>query len=314
LASPDLPKELILFLSVDVVNSTAYKHDNTTDQVQPWLPFFVQFFNQFRGYFERHIRSESQLGQDPFRFFRGQKVDIPRLWKMIGDEQVFTVKLTHYKQALLYVDAFRDAVREYEKEIDDKFDLSLKATAWVAGFPVGNAKIVIKEDEGKRVDYIGPLIDIGFRLAKFASPKKFVVSVDLALLLMHDNSQLRFHYDGKVPLKGVLGDQGYPVIWVAIKEDNEDLEQRLFKKTDESELQSFCGRYIEDTGRPMMRPFIDGDGIFNEVPDYYEEEYQQIAELWTHEDSLKTEGRKPTEKKKPSDEDLDQLESKLPQG
>lgn len=74
-------------------------------------------------------------------------------------------------------------------------------------------------------DYIGPSMDLGFRIAAKATPRKFAVTADLALIMAHaspptshftDKLSRPFfcpaplHYDGGVDLKGVLGGNPYP--------------------------------------------------------------------------------------------------------
>lgn len=87
-------------------------------------------------------------------------------------------------------------------------------------------------------DYIGPSIDTGFRLGSLASARKFVISLELANVLSVEQSKsdrdtrlysfgalsLRrfdFRYDGRVPLKGVLGGNPYPVFWIDLDPENE---------------------------------------------------------------------------------------------
>ena len=66
------------------------------------------------------------------------------------------------------------------------------------------------------LDYIGPDLDIGFRLSKASRPGRVVLSMDLADVLTRDNTfpnPLELHHVGWEILKGVFGDKPYPIIW-----------------------------------------------------------------------------------------------------
>ncbi|GAV19678.1 hypothetical protein MMIC_P0629 [Mariprofundus micogutta] len=80
-------------------------------------------------------------------------------------------------------------------------------------------------------DFIGPSIDIGFRVASLSTPRKMMVSVDLALLVAkvrgatspEDNPpMLDLRYDGKKILKGVLDNKPYPMFWIDTMPDSEE--------------------------------------------------------------------------------------------
>ena len=65
-------------------------------------------------------------------------------------------------------------------------------------------------------DYIGPLVDMGFRLKEYASSRKLVISADLAYLMLVSGlgGDMALFYEGEFPLKGVLRGKPYPVIWI----------------------------------------------------------------------------------------------------
>jgi hypothetical protein len=107
-------------------------------------------------------------------------------------------------------------VEFHRKELRTKYTtLDLKAAAWLAGFPINNAEIVLSnrpreikdplvdgdsvlhnllmlekyysQDENERkdlvLDFIGPSMDTGFRVSELATSRKFAVTVDLAYML-----------------------------------------------------------------------------------------------------------------------------------
>ena len=104
----------------------------------------------------------------------------------------------------------------------EKFGLEIKACIWMAGFPVTNLQLIAESTlnenldndiagkngiaehlplsvlqamisvyENKktyqdmtRLDFIGPSIDLGFRLSKYSSPRKIIMSADFVYLLL----------------------------------------------------------------------------------------------------------------------------------
>lgn len=276
----ELEPKLILFLSVDVVGSTAYKNRHVEkDRIQPWLPLFKDFYRDFPLSFNDVCNEEKKVS-DFSNVIRENDI-YPAIWKSLGDELIFYIKLDHYKKAEFYVLCFKKTIERYSKIIKKKEleDLGLKATAWLAGFPVINAEIEIDSEKGV-VDFIGPLIDIGFRLSKFASEQKFVISVDLVLMLSYQTpGDYRIYYDGMVQLKGVLDNKFYPIIWLDMFNDNNRIDSGIKLKCEKEELQKFCKQYIKETGRPIIKPFIEHDEIFHEKPENYDKDLEELRKF-----------------------------------
>src|SRR5207253_1297681 len=110
------------------------------------------------------------------------------------------------------------AMRRYECEYFSEVPLRLKATSWVASFPEPNIEIVISEmsdgsGRGYR-DFIGPDIDLGFRISHLARPSTIALSVDIVELLLDAGNleQLDIFMIGSERLKGVFHDRPYPII------------------------------------------------------------------------------------------------------
>lgn len=176
--------------------------------------------------------------------------------------------------------------------------LDVKGTAWLAGFPVNNVEIISNDDSQNSVDYIGPSIDIGFRLTKFSNPGKFVVSIELAYLLTKCQSitELQFSYSGKEVLKGVLENKPYPVIW--LKTNNTSITQgaddtKLIPDISKDHIRDFCLSFIKANTEKLFVPFIFSDEEFSKMPDGYIEKYnksidvlqgieEQFRESWDH--------------------------------
>lgn len=188
-------------------------------------------------------------------------------WKFSGDEILFWVRLHEYKEAVSHIAAFKKALVSFPERWKRKeVPLRLKATAWVAGFPVTNSEVFIETGEIRSLDFIGPSIDTGFRLTKFSSPQKFVLSADLALMFldaMHrtevPTGDFHLFYEGSEPLKGVLGGEPYPIVWIDMDGGILSLEERLLGVSRETKphlLREFLAKFVDGK---MIRPFIDGD-------------------------------------------------------
>lgn len=253
-----------LFLSVDLVGSTAFKQEADTK----WVGVFKEFYTGFPQFFNRKMRNGWELS----------KQLQPKLIKAIGDELFLQVTIANAKEALHVVRFFGKALSEYKEQNLDK-KLLLKGTAWIGGFPINNSRVAL-EDEDKKLfmeDYIGPSIDTGFRLCRFSTPIKLVVSVDLALLLLHETDEpISLHFDGAESLKGVLDGRPYPVIWhpvggTAYDLHNLELEVRA-QKTDRSSLKRYCEKYLQistDERAWLFKPYFKEDEHFNIKPPHH---------------------------------------------
>lgn len=249
--SPDhsLPDDLVdheylhptlrIFLSVDIVNSTAFKQairsssdkkQRSTeesieeDREEIWFSPIARFYRSI----EQKLADEWKRRCDSTSNDFGDFGCPPTLWKASGDEVIYEKKLDNPLQALLTVRAWMAAVNGHRMEIkEDSPILDLKASAWLAGFPVNNAEVVLrrtpeelnplddltegdpflvnilrlkelhaqsKSDDGDMfLDFIGPSMDTGFRVSSLASPRKLAVTVDLAYMVAHAADALPKH-------------------------------------------------------------------------------------------------------------------------
>jgi len=220
-----------LFVSVDMVNSTEFK-----SRERNW-PFVLHHFY------------ESVVGE--------MKRVCPRfnVWKYIGDEVAFW-RDTHREDnlaeliagtndALQAICAGLDSIESQKRYgIRTRHVVGAKATMWIASAHfVRDANIerdleadyaddnrIIEEDhlvsfsdEGdgtvrKAYDFIGPDIDIGFRIAHFAQRGFLALSANLACLVLRqaklaDPICEHMKIIDYQALKGVWGGRRYPVIW-----------------------------------------------------------------------------------------------------
>lgn len=260
--------KLRLFLSVDVVGSTAYKSSFSNLKVQSvaseWAPVFRNFFRDFPS----AVRYQySQVDQN---FFVGCKNQI-EVWKFAGDEILMSVELHDFREVSTHLYVFKEVVKLFPQQwAEKKIPLRLKGTAWLAGFPVTNVEARLTIDEKLEiVDFIGPSVDLGFRLTKFADTKRFPLSADLALMLLEaietkriPSDHFRLCYHGRESLKGIIGNDPYPVVWIDLTEGKQSREEELLGVatiSEHSKLKDFLASVFADDNSQLRSPFIAGD-------------------------------------------------------
>lgn len=250
---------LRIFLSVDIVGSTAFKQSHSSSKFkqgetqQTWLGTFSTFYHAFEGLFAKEWgkavkKNGHEMGQSPF------------LWKILGDELIYCKEISQLHQIFVCIHVWKKIIEEYRKKLHKKEKLlDLKSTLWVAGFPYLNAEMAFVspvdelnneyEGEGNAflknlmhlekyyekavnsekiiIDFIGPAMDTGFRLDKFANNHKMILSIDLAYMLSFEKNwyekigknkygfkKIEVGYDGRETLKGVINGKPYPLIWI----------------------------------------------------------------------------------------------------
>lgn len=380
-----LQPKLRLFMSVDITGSTQFKqllshpHRKSAPTskedfeegipAEPWLSPILEFYEQISTIFggqwkviAKHVAEEADdcdMG------------DRPTVWKAVGDELIFSKVLTDHRQAYMSVLAWLRTVQTYRLRIKEHSgSLDLKCAAWIAGFPINNAEVILDHqspagltgsDDGDYIfgnlarlheysrqiqndgsqgkggirDFIGPSMDTGFRVASVASPRRFVLSADLAFMLAHAAGNLpttwplehlQFYYEGRKDLKGVTNGTPYPVFWVNAVEPDAlmEIEDKIEKRepTEHSQVKTFCERFLEkNKDTHVMKPFIfkDSDSLFKKVPPRHLEKLKKLSNYWTSEKArreseaaaqLDPEVSTPSSPS-PSEADLDELTSKL---
>ncbi len=263
-----------------MVGATHYKAEKGKVQVKdepvlPWVDVFTTFYVDFLDILDRECET----------------TDPPVVWKLLGDEILFYKRLEDHHQCGVYVNAMLRTIRQYHEKLrDEKPSLGLKCCAWLAGFPVNNliyplseadeAKCLVDEATGipfsrdpQKLDFIGPQIDTGFRLAKLASEGRMPVSVDLAYLLLlsgMSKKKLHLHYGEIATLKGT-GE--YPFLWIEAVEDTRSVaESRIIKasRLDDETARKFCKDYMKkSTRRHEHIPFIATDSCLDKKPSGY---------------------------------------------
>ncbi len=280
--------QLRLFMSFDLQGSTKLKHQeikhyDARRSEEWWVPQVLMFLSTFEDTFLREIES----------VWKDAKTAVAQpevvAWKLLGDEIIFECQIQDREMALLLIEAQVSAVNKWNHEptkdvthkqkkagpttVRSRAKLRVKGSAWLAGFPVHN--ICLKSHSGV-VDYIGPAMDLGFRLSHLASPRWLAISVDLLWFLGTKKSELKVAFDGRHDLKGVLDGRGYPSLRIkckhtAMEEAETDLESIVSK--DPTEYRAFCQSFIAETRMPPYLPFAYKPGT---APPGYEEELKIV--------------------------------------
>lgn len=216
-----IQRDVVLFFSFDVVNSTAYK----TVNYYGWARVLNILFKNLRESVQNQIKGAE-------------------MWRVLGDEAIFIVKIRNPDELREYINKiyrimvatiFKLKRGEFFKS-DDNFNLmklqnilSLKTAAWIA--VVKNVGDISDKDldleEGDNIfefyqsqegyeifEFLGNDIDTGFRIATQVQDGRMVLSFELAYIVSHKTESLSFlHIITYKKLKGVWKDKLYPIIW-----------------------------------------------------------------------------------------------------
>lgn len=288
-----------LFLSVDLVGSTAYKsrYDSSVVGGYPdWLTKFREFYRKFPEFIESAFR-ETKTAKE----FGSSGPTAPKLWKIIGDEILFCCRVVSHRHLSCCMTSFLSALEDYGKLLDGT-GLDVKGAGWVAAFPSENISLaindgnisatrpneeVVTEDfesdadlNPNRFDFLGRSMDTGFRVAKAASSERFAASAELAYLLassqIHQMFLHKFRYDGRHELKGVNENRPYPVINIEterdlLKREVKSRERLLTREPDIDALplHDFLSSFLEEAKLELPRLSIfSNDDPVNPPPSY----------------------------------------------
>jgi hypothetical protein len=267
--------------------------DATGSRGPSWFQVILNFYLVFESFLRSEVSSYNQDSETT------QHPTLPELefWKSNGDELLYSFELTSPHQGVQMIAVWKRALITYRKYLRELApDLDVKSTAWTAGFPLMNTEVVFRETieqngdavdaidyqhvlrnlwykqngnrKGLTRDFIGPSIDTGFRLAEKSTPRKLMVSAELAYLIATHwidksiQSDLPIYYSGSEQLKGVLGGRPYPMIWISVDgtSDVQAAEDALLKRepVEREKLSGFCEALFEEHKDYMVRPFICG--------------------------------------------------------
>lgn len=265
--------QLRVFFSVDLVNGTAYKnrrppeHDLSAGARGSWTHRFGTFFVDFNREFGEAVEEERAKSG------HGDVLALPRLWKINGDELLFTELVypdkRHRHVALATsVRAFVDLIARYDAELLSDM-MGVRGCVWTAGFPLRNRIVRIYQEQSIPIirrphdfdtgedlpppaalmDYIGRDMDLGFRLASATPPGRVSCSLDVAEQLSHAPDPSHVFLVGWRRLKGILDGHPYPMLWL----DNapRPAARHPWELEDEQTPED-VRRLLTDAGRVMM--------------------------------------------------------------
>jgi hypothetical protein len=210
---------------------------------------------------------EQPQGTPPFSCACPQLLVISQF---VGDEILLVTELSSHQEVMSHVLAARLAAMEYSQEIA-KHGLAVKCTGWMAGFPISNCEIDTPSNNGSGtlIDFLGPGIDLGFRLTRFSTPRLMTLSADLTRMLIDAvnyysaGDYFNFHLQEITPLKGVDQNRPYPIVLLAMNPKGErSLEEQLLRLPEPAstpKLQRFLDEYLDGSSACRRRPFIASD-------------------------------------------------------
>lgn len=340
-----LSTRLKIFLSADIVGSTALKQRykaKIEDVIWPRIirGFYRNFIDsvEHRWFSSRGITKDFGFDPNSPKTLDDKHIDElfgppPKFWKTVGDEVLFWKELTCEKQVWMTLAVWLAAVADVRKflhsfsETDVK-SLDIKSTCWLAEFPVRNRLFRAENlnlteqadfyeflydrpevDQGLSYDFVGPALDIGFRIASLSTNKKMHIDVGTAYLLArtfeHITRTQRRHMAGFIPeeigldadkgdamieermqifytgsdiLKGV-GDVKYPMLWINTcqAKTSEFLKESVMfpngrPSISPKNLKEYCEYFYTEREQSLWRPFISRKGAvkFGKKPANYE--------------------------------------------
>ena len=203
----DASGRTLLFFAVDIAAGTRFKE--TAPAGHGWLPAFETFFKEL---------PLVVMGQVGLAFAEADDVPEIGIWKALGDELIFRAEPRNVEEAALLTEACYRGLVAYDARLSSRWPLRLRGCVWAARFPERNIEIALREiasdGPGVHVDYLGPDIDLGFRLSSQPHHGQMAISMNLAEAIADtaERRGMRFHYVGKRLLKGVFMGRPYPLI------------------------------------------------------------------------------------------------------
>lgn len=262
-------KEVILFFSFDIVNSSLYKTINYYGWAQTLVNIFRKLYDRVK-----------------------EAIYEAELWRVLGDEAIFIVRIKSENDLYEYIDYIFNVLVDTIKDLKsgtffDDFDsfsdrekklmkiqniLSLKATAWLAvvskfGGDAGNLfEEYNLEKKNRFYEFLGNDIDAGFRISKFTAEGRLAISFELAAVLSFKTKYLKkLNIITYKHLKGIWGGRLYPIIWYhnVDKCNNMSLEDTF--AYDEAEVVGLIKEYYLNHNGKMPVDGIKDSNMFTDV-------------------------------------------------
>ena len=261
-----------MFMSADLSGSTAFKSEAQADSKGPaWVGAFEEFFREV---------PLIMMGQIAAAFMSEDEIPECSVWKVIGDEIVFLAHPKSAREAQLLTNAFYNTVINYDNKIFERWPLRVRGCCWAAQISKRNRQIEIPEMMGSDssqtyVDYLGPDVDAGFRLAGFVGRGHLIVSSNLVQLLagLEQSEGIQFHYIGRKVLKGVYKGRPYPLFLMTRKD--------RMPRTWEWEAEQDEGLLALQKNEPM--PYLEILELVNRIQSYLNRMCHAMIESLTFE-------------------------------
>jgi hypothetical protein len=329
---------LRVFLSVDLIGSTQFKiqqNHRKNEKFEPgdpnwWPNMLMAFYTDFQKEFLRNWQEWGDLAADRPEVVAG---DPPKLWKALGDELIFSKTCNHANEIWGVVQVWRKTISDFKKTW--AYDqLKFKSGAWLVGSPFRNYEIAFlreaaTEEEmsimGDRqgynfyllqqyycdserkidIDFVGSSMDCGFRLLSKADERKFVISADLAQILMATEQtfkfkfknvnypEIKYYFDGVQELKGIARyGVNYPIIWLDSYQLEADGDIAKYARSldklsktrpvDWADFRDFLTTFLSEIeGFPEVPYILNGDYKFEKCPDDHLEKIKNFRGVYT---------------------------------
>lgn len=206
--------EVVLFLSVDVVGSTAYKV-RAAQEGRDWVAAFSALFMELPLVY---------VGEIAHVFDADDEVPLFGVWKVMGDEMLLIAVPRSRRELGGLLEAFAATLERVQQRFSADYGITLAAGAWAAEVGQRNQMIEIPEMFGgfdglPYRDFLGPDVDLGFRLRACARPAELLASPNLVetLLAVDASHGLHFHERDRMPLRGVAGEFPFPMPLIAVR-------------------------------------------------------------------------------------------------
>lgn len=301
---------LRLFLSVDLVGSTAYKAGRGSDSGQRsthprWVDEKRHFYREFPTWLRAEYKRICTAAQSS-----GERS--PEVWKTVGDEIIFCVRLNDHYHLGRCIEAFLKTLATYSSYLEaNSVPLDVKGVGWTAAFPAPNITVPVVDKHSPRTEnehgllddeaieaygdiypskfeFLGKEIDAGFRVAKHAGADRFALSLEAAYLLAQGCTEgactFPFMYGGREELKGVIGGRPYPIVAIdterrASRRKVSAYERTLSGNRDVSPhvLLEFLSAFIEDEKVEFPILALDTTSTHN---NFITVTYERFKNIW----------------------------------
>lgn len=225
--------EIYCLFSIDLKDSTKGKYENIS-----WDNNLFAFYEKIPLQFEGILQSiDGSLELN--------------LWKYVGDEILFYIRIFDYDQVSNAVIAFKKTLEFYTSRKDDKY-IGIKGTVWLAQLNNIDKSFFPNKSKTKtdnNIDFVGPSIDCGFRLSKYSSEYYISASVEV-IDLCKSNSKLQksIYFLNPECLKGVIhGEREYPVFLIKLNNNSRLMEEQLLREScNQKQLSNFLDYFYSE--------------------------------------------------------------------